>query len=72
MTEFIEVRALAGMNYIRARDVIAVQFVDLQKANVMLAGGASMSCSEPAKSIMARVEAALQPKSEVPDGDGSS
>ena len=72
MTKFIEVRALAGINYIRAQDVIAVQFVDAQKATVMLAGGASMTCSEPAKSIMARVEAALQATSEIPHGDGSS
>ena len=72
MTRFIEVRALAGMNYIRAEDVIAVQYVDPQKSTVMLAGGAALACSEPVKQIVSRIEAALQQPSETPDGDGSS
>jgi hypothetical protein len=71
VTQFIEVRALAGMNYIRAQDVIAVQHVDTQKSAVMLVGGATMPCSEPAKDVMMRVQAALLAMSETPDGDAS-
>ena len=72
MSRFIEIRAMAGVNYIRAGDVIAVQFVDQQRSTVMLAGGATMPCSEPAKQVMARVEAALLPNSETHHGHGSS
>jgi hypothetical protein len=72
MLQFIEIRAMAGMSYLRAQDVIAVQHVEQQKCTVLMAGGLSLSCSEPAKEIMARVQAALRPTSETPNGHGSS
>ena len=72
MTDFVEVRMLAGVSFVRAKDVIAVQYVDAQKSAVVMAGGASLSVSEPAKQVMARIEAALGQKSETPHGDGSS
>ena len=71
MTRFVEVRTLSGASYVRATDVIAVQHVDAQKSTVLMAGGTNLSCSEPAKAVMARVEAALQQPSETPHGDGS-
>ncbi len=71
MSVFIEFRALGGVNYVRAADIIAVQYNEPQKCTVLLAGGGSMSCAEAAAQVKARIDAALQPKSETPDGDGS-
>ncbi len=56
---FIEVKSLAGVNYIRAADVIAVQFSDPKKCSVMMAGGISIACTEAASDIAARIEAAV-------------
>ncbi len=71
MSVFIELRALGGTHFIRASEVIAVQYNEPQKATVLMAGGGSISCSEPASQVKARIDAALENKSEVPDGDGS-
>ena len=56
---FVEVKSLAGVNYIRAADVIAVQFSDPNRCSVMMAGGISLACTEPAAVIAARVEVAI-------------
>jgi hypothetical protein len=61
---FIEVKSLAGSNFIVAKDIIAVQQMDVAKCNIMLAGGVTIPCNESAKEIAARVEAALKPKKE--------
>ena len=71
MSQFIEVRTLAGQSFIRVQDVIAVQYVDPQKSTVMMAGGAQIPCSEPAKTIMSRVQAGILSTSETNDGHGS-
>ena len=56
---FIEVKSLAGVNFIRAGDVVAVQFVDRDKCAVVMAGGVSLPCVEPASVVAARIEAAV-------------
>ena len=56
---FIEVKSLAGVNFIRATDVIAVQFTDREKCNVVLTGGISLPCTEPASAVAARVTVAM-------------
>ena len=71
MSQFVEVRTLSGASYVRAPDVIAVQYVDAQKSMVLMAGGTNLSCAEPAKLVMARIEAALSSTSETAHGDGS-
>ncbi len=70
MSIFIDVRSMAGVNHVRAGDVIAVQFVDLQKCNVIMAGGVTIPCSEPAAIVKARIEAAFTPNSETLHGHG--
>ena len=71
MSAFLEIRALGGSHYVRAADVIAVQFTEAQKCILVLTGGATISCAEPAAQVRARVDAALQPtSSEAPHGDG--
>jgi ATP:corrinoid adenosyltransferase len=56
---FIEVKSLAGMNYIRAADVLAVQYNDPQRCTVILTGGVMVPCSEAAKELTARLEAVM-------------
>lgn len=77
---FIEVKSLAGVNFIRATDVIAVQYSDREKCTVMLTGGVSLPCVEAASVVAERVAAAVgvggeiaspTPK-ETPDADASN
>jgi hypothetical protein len=56
---YIEVKSLAGVSYIRASDVVAVQFSDPQRCSILMVGGTTVLCAESAKDIMARVEAAM-------------
>jgi len=56
---FIEVKALAGMNHVRAADVLAVLYNDPQRCTVILRGGATVACAEAAKDIVARIETAM-------------
>ena len=70
MSAFVEIRALGGASFVRATEVIAVQYLEPQKCNVLMSGGASLSCAEPATQIRARMDAALQTQ-EMPDGHAS-
>lgn len=72
MSRFIELRTMAGASYVRAQDVLAVQFVDHNKSMLMLTGGSTLSCSEPAKDVVARLDAALPTTSETPHGHASN
>lgn len=56
---FIEVKSLGGTNYLRAADVVAVQYVEPRKSTVVLGTGAVIQCVEAAKDIAERVEAAV-------------
>lgn len=56
---FLEVKALAGQNYVRADDVLAVQGLDPKRCAVVMRGGVTVPCSEPAADVVARLEAAL-------------
>lgn len=67
---FIEVKALAGSNFIRAHDVIAVQQTSGDKCAIMMASGVTIPCSEPTKEVVRRLEEMLAPK-ENAHGDAS-
>jgi hypothetical protein len=56
---FIEVKSLGGINYIRASSVIAVQYVEPKKCTVVMGTGATVQCTEAAKDIADRIEAAV-------------
>ena len=62
MTQFIPVKALAGFNYVRADQVIAISANDQAKCLVLMSGGVTVPCSEPAKDVVAKLEAATQGK----------
>jgi len=56
---FIEVKSLAGVNYIRASDVLAVQYSDREKCTLIFTGGVTLQCTEAASAVAARIEAAM-------------
>jgi len=69
MTNFVAVKALAGFNYVRPDQVIAVAASDPTRCSIYLTGGATIPSSEPAKDVMAKLEAAskgaaLEPQQE--------
>ena len=64
MTRFIQIKALAGSNYVRADQVIAVYATEPGKCTVALAGGVTVPCAEAAKDVMERVEAAMRARQE--------
>jgi hypothetical protein len=61
---FIEVKALVGVNYVRAADIVAIQAQDSRRCVVIMQGGVSIPCAEPAAEVAARIEAALRPVQE--------
>lgn len=58
MTQFIALKALAGFNYVRVDQVIALSATEPTKCVVTMTGGVTVQCAEPAKEVMARLEAA--------------
>jgi hypothetical protein len=64
MMRFIQVKSLAGVNYVRADQVIGVYATEPSKCTVALAGGVTVPCAEPAKDVMERVEATMREKQE--------
>jgi len=56
---FIEVKSLAGSNYIRASSVIAVQYVEPKKCTLVMGTGVTLQCTEAAKDVADRIEAAV-------------
>jgi hypothetical protein len=56
---FIEVKSLAGINYIRASSVVAVQYVEPKKCTVVLGTGVTLQCTEAAKDVVDRLETAV-------------
>ena len=56
--KLVAVKALAGFNYIRPDAVIAVGATDPTKCTVYMTGGVSIPANEPAKDVIAKLEAA--------------
>ena len=64
MIELVQLKALAGFNYVRVDQVIAISATEPTKCVVMMNGGFTVPCAEPAKDVIAKLEAALQEKKE--------
>jgi hypothetical protein len=64
MIQLVAVKALAGHNYVRVDQVIAISATEPTKCIVIMTGGISIPCSEPAKDVIAKLEAATQEKQE--------
>jgi hypothetical protein len=56
--KLIAVKALAGFNYVRPDAVVAVGATDSARCTIYIAGGVAIPASEPAKDVIARLEAA--------------
>ena len=52
------IKALAGFNYVRPDFVIAIGATDPTKSTIYMQGGVAIPASEPAKDVIAKLEAA--------------
>ena len=68
---FIEVKSLAGSNFIVVSGIIAVQQLEPQKCNIVMSGGVIVPCNEAAKEIVVRIDAAMNGK-EAANGDAAA
>ncbi len=62
--QLVALKALAGFNYVRVDQVIAISATEPSKCVVMMTGGITVPCAEPAKDVIAKLEAASQGKQE--------
>ena len=76
---FIQVKAMGGVNYLRAQDIMGVQYTDREKCSILMSGGVTVPCYEAASVVVARIEEQLkgaQPAGahgkEPPHGDASN
>jgi hypothetical protein len=58
MINLVPLKALAGFNYVRVDQVIAIGATDPIKCNVYMAGGITIPCAEPAKDVILKLQAA--------------
>jgi hypothetical protein len=58
MVKLVAIKALAGFNYVRADQVIAISATEQGKCNVHLTGGVTIPCHEPPKAVITKLEAA--------------
>lgn len=56
--KLVPIKALAGFNYVRPDAVIAIGATDPTKCTVYMAGGVAIPAHEPAKDVIAKLEAA--------------
>jgi len=64
MIQLVALKALAGFNYVRVDQVVAISAIEPTKCTVIMTGGITVPCSEPAKDVIAKLEAASQGKQE--------
>jgi len=64
MIQLVALKALAGFNHVRVDQVIAITAMDQTKCQVIMTGGITVPCSEPAKDVIAKLEAASSGKKE--------
>ena len=64
MIQLVALKALAGFNYVRVDHVLAISATDPTKCIVIMTGGVTIPCSEPAKDVIAKLEAASTGKQE--------
>jgi len=64
MLKLVPLKALAGFNYVRVDAVVAIGATDPAKCTVYIAGGVAIPANEPAKDVIAKLEAAEAPEVE--------
>jgi hypothetical protein len=58
MTKLVPLKALAGFNYVRPDQVIAISATEPTKCIVIMTGGVTVPCAEPVAEVIAKLEAA--------------
>ncbi len=58
MLKLVPIKALAGFNYVRPDAVMAVGATDQARSTIYLAGGVAIPANEPAKDVIAKLQAA--------------
>ena len=66
MINLVPLKALAGFNYVRVDQVIAIGATDPTKCNVYMTGGVTIPAAEPAKDVIAKLMAAEKASEEAP------
>jgi len=66
MINLVAVKALAGFNYVRADQVVAIAASEPTKCVIYLFGGVTIPCSEPVKDVIAKLEAATGDRASEP------
>ena len=61
MLKLVQIKALAGFNYVRADAVVAVGATDPGKCTIYIAGGVAIPAAEPAKDVIAKLMASEEP-----------
>jgi hypothetical protein len=64
MIQLVALKALAGLNYVRVDQVVAISATDPTKCIVIMTGGVTIPCAEPAKDVIAKLEAASSGRQE--------
>jgi len=59
--KLVPIKALAGFNYVRPDAIIAIGATDPAKCTIYMQGGVAIPASEPAKDVIAKLEAAEAP-----------
>ena len=62
--KLVAIKALAGFNYVRPDAVIAIGATDQARSTIYMAGGVAIPANEPAKDVIAKLEAADAPAPE--------
>jgi hypothetical protein len=58
MLKLVAIKALAGFNYVRPDQVMAVGATDQSRSTIYMAGGVAIPANEPAKDVIAKLQAA--------------
>lgn len=56
--KLVQIKALSGFNYVRPDAVLAISATDPAKCTIYMSGGAAIPAHEPAKDVIAKLEAA--------------
>jgi hypothetical protein len=64
MLKLVAVKALAGFNYVRPDAVMAIGATDPTKCTIYMSGGVAIPAAEPAKDVIAKLQAAEPPAPE--------
>jgi hypothetical protein len=60
MMNLVAVRALAGFNYVRPDQVVAIRATDPTKCDLFLTGGVIIPCAETASDVIAKLDAGMK------------